>query len=101
MTPRISFGAGELLVVKIGGPSKTGVLSAITAVFRDMGMDVQRAEVNSMDGMIDNTFYISGADGSKLSDTDCADLEQSLRTGEHHDLLCSLSDQRRQHRCPL
>ena len=61
------------------GPSRPGLLSALTAAFRDMGLEVQRADINSRNGMVDDTFFVTDGEGRKVTDASLlASMEAKL-----------------------
>lgn len=58
-------------VISIDGESKPGLLPAITAAFRDLGLDVGKAIVSGADGRIADKFYVQLPGGGKV-------VEQSM-----------------------
>jgi len=64
--------------VKVVGPGRTGLLNAITSTFRDLGVDVQRAEVNSDADAVNNTFLVTDAKGKPLDKAGRELLQQTL-----------------------
>jgi UTP:GlnB (protein PII) uridylyltransferase len=68
-------------MVRVSAPDTPGALSAITAVFRDLGLNVVKAEAATLDGALDNHFHVIGPAGGKVTDTRALDaLESSLFT---------------------
>ena len=55
-------------VIKIGAPSKPGMLSTLTATFRDLGLDVIKAEIDGTAARISDTFYVCELEGGKVTD---------------------------------
>ncbi|GFR48003.1 hypothetical protein Agub_g9829 [Astrephomene gubernaculifera] len=65
-------------VISVQAANKPGLLSSITALFRDLGVDVGKAVVEGDDGRINDKFYIRSMAGAKLSDEEAADTMRAL-----------------------
>eukprot|EP00210_Caulerpa_lentillifera_P003854 g3681.t1 len=57
-------------VITVQGKNKSGLLSSITSLFADLGLEVMKAEIGNQDGEILNRFYIvDDVSGGKLMET--------------------------------
>ncbi|GLC34950.1 Acid phosphatase pho1 [Pleodorina starrii] len=65
-------------VITVQAANKPGLLTSITALFRDLGVDVGKAVVEGDEVKINDTFYVRTLTGGKLSDDKAADAVRSL-----------------------
>ncbi|GIL74061.1 hypothetical protein Vretimale_4977 [Volvox reticuliferus] len=65
-------------VITVQAANKPGLLTSITALFRDLGVDVGKAVVEGDEAKISDTFYVRTLTGGKLSDDKAADAVRSL-----------------------
>ena len=56
--------------ISVNGENRPGLLSAITGVFANMGIDVRKAEVSTQGGKVNDTFYIVNPDGNKIEESE-------------------------------
>lgn len=56
--------------VSVNGENRPGLLSAITGVFANMGIDVRKAEVSTQGGKVNDAFYIVDPDGNKIEESE-------------------------------
>lgn len=66
-------GDPDFTVINIEAGSKPGLLPAITAAFRDLGLDVGKALVQGTDGRVSDTFYVQLPGGGKVTDASSVD----------------------------
>jgi UTP:GlnB (protein PII) uridylyltransferase len=67
-------------LVKVCAPNRPGLLTALTALFRDHHFDVSEAKIGTMGSKISDTFMILGMDGRKVTDPAVlGKLEASLK----------------------
>eukprot|EP00958_Prasinococcus_capsulatus_P024188 scaffold3743_cov389-Prasinococcus_capsulatus_cf.AAC.15 len=71
---------GEYTVINIQTRLKPGLLQAIISTFRDLDIDVVRAEIDTTDGSLHDKFFVLRVDGQKLTETECETLETCLTT---------------------
>lgn len=62
--------------------NKRGLLGSITSLFRDLGLDVRRAEVGNKDVSVPDKFYVvDESTGQKLNNaSDVANVKKCLET---------------------
>jgi hypothetical protein len=66
-------------VISLSATNRPGLLTAITAAFRDLNLDVGKAVVEGDDDRISDKFYVQTADGSKVDDeAKMADIKRAL-----------------------
>ncbi|GLI61446.1 hypothetical protein VaNZ11_003810 [Volvox africanus] len=65
-------------VITVQAANKPGLLTSITALFRDLGVDVGKAVVDGDEVKINDTFYVRTLTGGKLSEDKAADAVRSL-----------------------
>jgi len=72
----------DYTVVTIEGKSKSGLLNSITSLFCDLGLEVMKAEIGSLDGNIYDKFYIvDDVTGAKLTDKkDTENVKKCIET---------------------
>lgn len=72
--------SSEYTVVRVTGQNHPGLLTAVTGLFRDLGMDVLKADVSTMGDEVDDSFYIVDVEGKKIvGATALASLEAALK----------------------
>ena len=64
-------------VVTVTARDSPGLLTAMTATFRDLDLEVARADVTTKDGVLNDTFCVVDAAGGKITD---AGVLQQLET---------------------
>ena len=66
-------------VVEVHARDRVGVLYRVSRAFAEFGLDVRTAKVQTLGELIVDTFYVTDADGSLVTDPDVrAELERSL-----------------------
>lgn len=81
-TNRVSIDndSSDYTVVKVTGQNHPGLLTAVTGLFRDLGMDVLKADVSTTGSEVNDAFYIVDVDGKKIvGATELASLEAALK----------------------
>eukprot|EP00892_Ulva_mutabilis_P012207 jgi/Ulvmu1/9359/UM050_0111.1 len=72
--------SSEYTVVKVTGQNHPGLLTAVTCLFRDLGMDVLKADVSTSGDAVNDAFYIVDVDGKKIvGSSELASLEAALK----------------------
>lgn len=56
-------------VVIVDAQNVPGLLTAMTAVFRDLQLEVTRAEVDTSNGVVRDMFLVTDSSGSKVTDS--------------------------------
>lgn len=75
----------HLQVISVNASNRPGLLTAITAAFRDLNLDVGKAAVEGDNQKISDKFYVQKVGGGKITDAKTVDnirraLETLLRT---------------------
>nr|ABB88567.1 PhoB [Chlamydomonas reinhardtii]ABB88568.1 PhoB [Chlamydomonas reinhardtii] len=65
-------------VISVQANNKPGLLTSITALFRDLGVDVGKAVVEGDEDRINDKFYVRSLSGGKLSEDKAADCVKAL-----------------------
>ncbi|PNH06165.1 Glycogen phosphorylase 1 [Tetrabaena socialis] len=65
-------------VISVKAANKPGLLTSITALFRDLGVDVGKAAVEGDDARVDDKFYVRTLSGGKLDDAKAAEAVKAL-----------------------
>ncbi|KAG2446570.1 hypothetical protein HYH02_008557 [Chlamydomonas schloesseri] len=65
-------------VISVQANNKPGLLTSITALFRDLGVDVGKAVVEGDEDKINDKFYVRSLSGGKLSEDKAADCVKAL-----------------------
>ena len=68
-------------VISVKASNRPGLLSALTKTFRDLGIDVNKAVVDSSNGVAVDTFYVLDSSGKKItSDRDVRNIKSYIMT---------------------
>eukprot|EP00894_Picocystis_sp_ML_P001990 jgi/Pico_ML_1/52507/g3204.t1 len=68
-------------VISIKASNRPGLLSAMTKTFRDLGIDVNKAVVDSANGVAVDTFYVLDSTGKKItSERDVRNVKSYIMT---------------------
>ncbi len=71
--PRVRFDndtASGATVLEAVGPDRFGLLHELTRTLADLDLDVSSAKIHTVGGDVVDTFYVTGADGNKVTDTE-------------------------------
>ena len=60
--------------------NRPGLLQTVCATMQDLGLDVQRAEVDTSDSTASDSFYVQDGDGQKLSPATATNVQAVLTT---------------------
>lgn len=71
----------EYTIVTVQGANKAGLLMSVSGLFRDLGIDVTKAQVETTNGLVNDQFYVtdSSTGGKVTSEEDIAMLSSVLR----------------------
>lgn len=81
-TNRVSIDneSSEYTVVTVTGKNHPGLLTAVTGLFRDLGMDVLKADVSTTGDEVNDAFYIVDLEGKQIvGSAELASLEAALK----------------------
>lgn len=68
-------------VITVEAENKPGLLTAMTATFRDLGIDVAKAAVEGDSGRIEDKFFVQSVGGGKITDPKAQDnIKKCLET---------------------
>jgi hypothetical protein len=72
-------------VITVNADNRPGLLTSMTAAFRDLGLDVGKAAVDGEEGKVSDKFFVKTVGGSKILDSEEREnikkvLETILRT---------------------
>ncbi|KXZ53126.1 hypothetical protein GPECTOR_7g1017 [Gonium pectorale] len=71
-------GDANYTVISVQAANKPGLLTSITALFRDLAVDVGKAVVEGDEAKINDKFYVRALSGGKLSSEKAADAVRAL-----------------------
>ena len=64
----LSDESADATVIEVVGPDSVGLLYRLTQSLAELDLDITRARVATLGGDVVDTFYVRGADGSKVAD---------------------------------
>lgn len=72
----------DFTVITVQGKSKSGLLNSITSLFSDLGLEVMKAEIGTLDGEVfDKFFIVDDVTGGKLMDVkDSENVKKCIET---------------------
>lgn len=72
----------DYTVITVRGKSKSGLLNSITSLFSDLGLEVMKAEIGTLDGEVFDKFYIvDDVTNAKLTDEkDTENVKKCIET---------------------
>ncbi|GBG89525.1 hypothetical protein CBR_g49315 [Chara braunii] len=65
-------------LVEVAGQNRRGLLLNMMSIFRDLGMQVMRANVDTVGSKAQNVFYVLNSTGQKLTDDERGSLRKPL-----------------------
>lgn len=68
----------EHTVVTVQGANKAGLLMAVSGLFRDLGIEVTKANVETAGGLVNDTFYVVDSSGSKVTSVEDISMLRSV-----------------------
>ena len=72
-------GDSDLILIKLKAQDSSGVLYRTTAALTTLGLNIRIAQINTHDGITDDTFYVSSDQTPAISEEECSDLAARLR----------------------
>ncbi len=71
----------KFTTIVVEADNRAGLLTAMTATFRDLGLEVRKADIGGDDNRIQDTFWVVDAEGNKVTaDKDLANIKRAVET---------------------
>ncbi|GAQ88375.1 glycogen phosphorylase [Klebsormidium nitens] len=71
----------QYTVITVRASNRPGLLQTVTSTFRDLGLEVAKATADIKDGVVGDVFYVTGAEGSKITrDWDIKNVKKCLES---------------------
>lgn len=71
----------KFTTIVVEADNRAGLLTAMTATFRDLGLEVRKADIGGDDNRIQDTFWVVDAEGSKVTaEKDLANIKRAVET---------------------
>lgn len=81
--------------ISVNGENQPGLLSSITGVFANMGIDVRKAEVATQGNVVNDSFYVVDNNGNKIEEADLLSAVEAALNAIAEAQAGSLKKQRR------
>lgn len=71
----------KFTTIVVEADNRAGLLTAMTATFRDLGLEVRKADIGGDDNRIQDTFWVVDAEGNKVTaEKDLANIKRAVET---------------------
>lgn len=71
----------KFTTIVVEADNRAGLLTAMTATFRDLGLEVRKADIGGDDTRIQDTFWVVDAEGNKVTaEKDLANIKRAVET---------------------